>query len=288
MSRPTPFAEPDPQALLGTALRLARIGVPVFPCVADGKRPLTAHGFLDATTDEQRLRSWWQRHPQANLAVPTGVGTFDVLDVDVRPSGSGYPAYQQLLREGLLDGNSHVIVTPSGGLHVYFDGSAQASSRLPGRHLDFKAQGGYVLVPPSVVGGRPYELLQRSAGPHRGLNWRAVREVLQPTVALPGRSAVARQMPRGIEPLAAWVARLPEGQRNTGTFWAACRAVEQGISDLRPIVEAAVQAGLPRREATRTVASALNQRRARGTPPTPRQRGPSQPPPRIPRQFRRR
>ncbi|MBD4580751.1 DNA primase, partial [Xanthomonas citri pv. citri] len=33
------------------ARELAAAGVPVFPCVPGGKRPLTEHGFHDATTD---------------------------------------------------------------------------------------------------------------------------------------------------------------------------------------------------------------------------------------------
>jgi len=49
---------------------------------------------------------------------------------------------------------------------------------------------------------------------------------------------------------------LPEGRRNAGTYWAACRAVEQGVTDLTPILDAAVRAGLPHREAARTIASA--------------------------------
>jgi hypothetical protein len=56
--------------------------------------------------------------------------------------------------------------------------------------------------------------------------------------------------------LAGWVAGLPEGNRNDGLFWAACRAVEAGASDLGELVAAAVNAGLPEREAWRTVASA--------------------------------
>src|SRR5207344_517922 len=133
-----------------------------------------------------------------------------------------------------------------GGLHVYFTGTAQPSSRLPEQHLDFKASGGYVLVPPSVVGGRPYEVVRRHDGPHRPLDWTAVRQLLQPPQPAPRRHPL--DFP-GIGPLAAWVAGLPEGRRNEGTFWAACRAAEQGVADLTPIIQAAVAAGLSELEA---------------------------------------
>ena len=55
--------------LAGLSLRdaaglFAAEGVPVFPCVPGGKRPLTGHGFHDATTDTAQIRTWWQRWPQ--------------------------------------------------------------------------------------------------------------------------------------------------------------------------------------------------------------------------------
>ena len=69
--------------LLRGALVYAGRGVPVFPCEAGGKRPLTAGGFLEATTDEALIRGWWGRWPNANVAIPTGVRSgLLVLDVD--------------------------------------------------------------------------------------------------------------------------------------------------------------------------------------------------------------
>jgi hypothetical protein len=220
-SRPS---RPDPEQLLAAALLRAAAGHPVFPCVPAGKRPLTSHGLLDASTDEQQIRAWWRKVPTANLAVPTGVASYDVLDVDLRPSGSGYPAFHQLLRAGLLDTHSHAVLTPSGGMHAYFTGTDQPSARLPAQHLDFKATGGYVLAPPSVVGGRTYELLHRTPGPHGPLRWAAVRELLAPAAAARPTRQIGTVT---IEPLARWVSQLPEGQRNAGTFWAACRAAER-------------------------------------------------------------
>ena len=59
--------------------------------------------------------------------------------------------------------------------------------------------------------------------------------------------------------LAAWVASRPEGGRNGGLFWAACRMAEEG-HDLNTTTsllgEAAYAAGLPEREAMATIRSA--------------------------------
>jgi hypothetical protein len=251
---PAALTEPDPDRLLAAALRRAGLGQPVFPCVPAAKRPLTSHGLLDASTDPDQIRTWWAHTPTANLAVPTGTASYDVLDVDIHPTGSGYPAFTRLIRAGIVYGHSHVVLTPSGGMHAYFTGTDQPSARLPTAHLDFKAAGGYVLAPPSVIDGRGYELIQRTRGPHAPLDWAAVRELLAPPRP---RRTTERPVEVGIEALARWVARLPEGQRNAGTFWAACRAVENGHQDLRPLIDAAVAAGLPHHEAARTVSSAL-------------------------------
>jgi len=69
--------------LLRGALIYAGRGIPVFPCEAQGKRPLTAEGFLEATTDDERIRRWWARWPNANVAISTGERSgLLVLDVD--------------------------------------------------------------------------------------------------------------------------------------------------------------------------------------------------------------
>jgi hypothetical protein len=259
---PPPPAQVDTDAVLATALRLAARGTPVLPCAPGQKRPLTAHGLYDATTDPDRIRSWWHRHPTANLAVPTGRTFHDVLDVDVRADGSGFPAFHRLQAEGLLDGHTHVVSTPSGGLHAYFPGTSRPSGRLPAHHLDLKAAGGYVLVPPSVVDGRAYELVRETGRRPRPLNWDAVRALLDGPPPTPVTPLERPQRRSDLTTLARWVERLPEGQRNTGTYWAACRAVEQGVHDLSPLVQAAVSAGLPHAEAMRTVSSALRSNRA--------------------------
>ena len=69
--------------------------------------------------------------------------------------------------------------TPSGGLHAYFAGSDQRNGHLPGCYLDFRSAGGYVLAPPSQVGGQPYQLL-REPGGRGGLDWDAVTQLVQP------------------------------------------------------------------------------------------------------------
>jgi len=238
---------------LAAALRYAHANWPVFPCIPGEKAPATKHGFLDATTDPDKITWWWSRNPDHNVAIATGQPGPDVLDIDVRANGNGFAAFNWLKRAGLVDGASAYVRTPSGGLHAYFTGSGQGNGRLPCHHLDFRARGGYIIAPPSVVGGKPYELLKRGDG-QAGLNWTAVTRLLDPgPLQRPERAA---DRPTEAGRLADWVSRLQEGNRNDGLFWAANRAVEAGLTDLGELAEAARQAGLSEPEIARTLASA--------------------------------
>lgn len=188
------------EPLLAAALRYAAAGWPVFPCKPDGtpeaehwKAPLTEHGFLDATTNTAIIRSWWARWPAANAAIATGAPGPDVLDVDVKPDGSGYPALNRLKRGGVLTGAAALVRTRSGGVHVYFAGTSQGCRSLPRQHIDLKATGGYVLAPPSRVGGRAYELVDHRAG-NAVLDWQRVTAILEPP-RLPARPGTSGRIP---------------------------------------------------------------------------------------------
>jgi hypothetical protein len=248
---------PADSMALANALEYARRGWPVFPCRPGHKEPDTPHGFKDATIDPERITAWWTTVPDRNVAIATGAPGPDVLDVDVRPGGSGYQALHRLSHAGLLKIPVAAVATPSGGMHLYYRGTEQASGRLPSCYVDFKAAGGYILAPPSVVGGAPYRRIRDphgligQAGQGR-LDWVAALALLEPRQLhlrperQAGRSDTAR--------LVAWVARLPQGNRNAGLFWAACRVAESGQTGA--LAEAAQTAGLPAYEIARTIASA--------------------------------
>jgi Bifunctional DNA primase/polymerase, N-terminal len=165
---------------LRQALNYASMGWPVFPCRPGEKAPATRHGYLDATTDSRQISEWFSRHPDWNLAVATGAPGPDVLDIDQHgPAGNGFGAFARLRAAGLLDGATAYVRTPGGGQHAYFTGSLQRNGHLPAHHIDFRSAGGYVLVPPSHVDGRPYEFI--SIHNVRGeLDWQAVTGLLEP------------------------------------------------------------------------------------------------------------
>jgi hypothetical protein len=242
---------------LRQALAFAERGWPVFPCQPGQKIPATRHGFLDATTDRAQITRWFGRHPDWNLAVATGAPGPDVLDVDQHgPAGNGFAAFNQLRRAGLLDGAGVYVRTPSGGLHAYFTGTAQRNGHLPAHHIDFRSTGGYILTPPSQVGGRPYQLI-KTTDRSGGLDWGPVTQALESSKQ--AHHPELRHTPdrADVDRLASWVARQQQGNRNAGLFWAANRALEvDRAADLTPLAMAARQAGLDEPEITRTLDSA--------------------------------
>lgn len=147
------------------ALRYAEQGIPVFPCSPATKRPLTQHGFKEATTDAFQIRKWWQQHPKAMIGAPTGAPTgWWVLDIDTDES-KGKQGIQSLQSMGhelseLMD--TAVNRTASGGYHILFkyDPAApvtNARGALP-PHIDVRGDGGYVIMSGSVLAdGRAYE-----------------------------------------------------------------------------------------------------------------------------------
>lgn len=253
---------PLPQA----AARLAAAGVPVFPCVPGGKRPLVEHGFHEATTDTRQVASWWRRWPGANVGVPTGQESgLEVVDVDQKPAGSGFDAFERARRSGLVPGWLAVVRTPSGGAHFYFPADPyreQPSWQAARAHVDFRGAGGYVVVPPSTVvnaGRRTGYELAGPAQPHvAAVDATALRDFLDPRPEPSFRRAGVGRV-EDAQRLAGWVSALGEGERNRGLFWAACRLAEAGVAPsvtLDALGRAAEQIGLPPREVVTTIRSA--------------------------------
>jgi hypothetical protein len=152
--------------MLEAALALATRGFSVFPvhtprahggcscaradCDRIGKHPRTPNGLKAATQAEATIREWWRKWPDANIGILTGHGLI-VLDVDVHKDGTS---------NGLDLPDTLRAVTGSGGEHWYMraDGDCANSVELVGPGLDVRADGGYVLAPPSLHAcGKRYE-----------------------------------------------------------------------------------------------------------------------------------
>ena len=146
------------------ALAYSRRGWSVLPCRPCDKRPATKHGFKDATTDKGRIVQAWTLNPEANVGIATGVVSgIVVLDVDPRNGGDANLAELERVHGSLPE--TLTVETGGGGRHFYF-----AAPEEPLRSggvadgLDFKAEGGYIVAPPSVhPSGGPYRWAKGSS-----------------------------------------------------------------------------------------------------------------------------
>jgi hypothetical protein len=161
---------PKAQDPLAFALGYAAKGWPVFPvhtpthgacdckagaaCLHPGKHPWIADNLLAASLDAKQIRAWWQRWPDANVAIATGPAGLVVLDVDPRHGGAA--SLEELIAaHGLLPQTPQAL-TGGGGVHYLFanpNGHAVRSRSLgklgyPG--LDIKSDGGYIVATPSL------------------------------------------------------------------------------------------------------------------------------------------
>lgn len=193
-------------SLAEAALRLAERGRPVFPCSPRGKTPLTPNGLYDATAAPGVVKARWARWPEANVAMPTGAASgFVALDVDP----DGHESLRSLEAEHGRLPVTWSSKTPRGGAHYLFRHPGQPVRNSAGRlgpGLDFRGDGGYIVVPPSIgANGRRYEVDEETSAAHLP-GWLHDR-VREPATG--ERAAV---------PVAEWVAMvrdgIPEGKRN--------------------------------------------------------------------------
>jgi hypothetical protein len=281
---------------LDAALTYAARGWPVFPChhptpaggcscgrgycASPAKHPATRRGHHDATTNPETIRRWWQQRPDANIGIRTGgPAGLVVVDLDL-PHGA---ASLRAVARGRL-GDLAVVRTGSGGTHLYFHHPGAPLRNSAGRlgaGIDIRAEGGYILAPPSRhITGHTYR-------------WTTSPDRLPP---LPGWLATAlrpppeRQLERWVPPGrprgGAWaqavheaelaaVRTAPEGTRNHMLNRASFRlgrlaaAGDLELAGLREqLIGAAMAAGLPEREAARTAESGLHAGLGRGLRPS--------------------
>jgi hypothetical protein len=293
-------------ALLAAALGYAELGIPVYPvhwsrpqpggaslacscprgryCDRPAKHPLTWHGGKDATTNPAQLARWWQRWPQANLGLATGV-VFDALDID---GPAGLAALRELAATARLRLEGPLVATGGGGWHCWFQPTGlgcRPPRGLP--HVNWRGLGGTVLAPPSrhATGGTYRWLRAPEQAPLPEVP-PVLRALLAPDAAATARPAgqdrpATPGHPYGRRALAdelAALGRATPGQRNRTLNTCAFklyRYVAGGLLDDQEVTAAlttvARSIGLSPREIRRTLASARTAGLAnpRGLPPDP-------------------
>ncbi|MCS6954268.1 MAG: bifunctional DNA primase/polymerase, partial [Bryobacteraceae bacterium] len=220
---------PDDLRLAEAALWYASRGIPVFPCCPREKKPLVEGGFHAATTDEQRVRAWWDRWPDANIGIPTGAPSgWLVVDVDPR-NGGNETMNDWITRYGRWPDTAEAI-TGGGGRHIVFRHVDGLRCGPLGDGVDLKADGGYVVVAPSIhpSGGR--------------YTWDGISgaEALARLVEPPGWLLRLARERRKTESAAAGGTKIPAGRRNVEltSIAGVLRARGAGEAELRELLGA--------------------------------------------------
>ncbi|OHX05198.1 bifunctional DNA primase/polymerase [Micromonospora sp. WMMB235] len=282
--------------LLTAALRYAAHGWPVF-MLGRSKRPvancpacpnadqdpthdqeacrcLTCHGFYAATTDPTRVAAIVAAVPRGQLALRTGTAAGLVV-VDVDPTHGGADTLARLIGAGLTPPTARVL-TGSGGLHLYYrhpGGRVPCSQGKPGQGLgpgiDVKADGGYVVLPPSIH--------PRTGRPYRWVSGQTVREMppalltactRPPTPPVPAVTGPTRLREAGgishpdrlLAALLDRVTSAAEGTRRTTLYGAArgvARMVAAGAIDPADAITALTNAGHQAEQTDRDIRAAI-------------------------------
>jgi len=286
------------------ALKYAEFGWRVFPCVPQGKMPLdlcdecmtrmpayepqatekscpgcgviyskqNKRGCHLGTTDAARIEQWWRAVPDANIGLATGHGIV-VVDID-GPEG-------EATLSALTAVHGDMPFTPQqatgNGRHFMFSVPAEFrnSARKAGPGIDSRADGGYVVVAPSVhPSGKRYEWLadaRPSKTPLAPMPEWLVALLSKPEQPAAPRPATAERSPSHDKYVqTAWerefvnVATCPEGSRNQtlnkaaynlGTLVGAGQLSEPAVRS--HLEHAAVACGLAKSEFLPTIASGL-------------------------------
>lgn len=299
---------------LSVALTWTRRGIPVIPCSRTDKGPMVKGFARDAApedlapfSDPEQVRAWWTgRFKRAHVGILTGRGTdgrgLVVVDLDMPKDGSaplagrwadcsgGTDVLELLMREaGAQWPDTYTVLTPSGGMHLYFQQPTEgsligcATGDGPGApHLgplvDVRGVGGLVIAAGShsAAQGKPYtrvspadvlpqplpvwllKLLRRPDAPRQ----KAQRpgRVHQ----LPSGSRAERYAAAALSGEADKVESAPDGKGNDTLFAAARRlgelsATAPAVLDETTVTDdllaAARAAGHPERAALRTIRS---------------------------------
>jgi hypothetical protein len=149
------------QSKKDAALSYAARGIPVFPVANGGKRPLTEHGYLDATADPVTITVLWDKNPDANIGIPTGkVSGIVAVDIDPRNGGDIGLADLEASYGKLPD--TVEVHTGGGGRHLWFAYPAgvdiPSSVSFIGPGIDICSDGKYIVAPCSIhQSGNAYE-----------------------------------------------------------------------------------------------------------------------------------
>ena len=221
---------------------IRRRGWSYFPCGQD-KKPLTAHGFKDASTDPDVIAGWRSEFPGCLWGIPAALNQFFVVDLDNHP---GEPSGLETWRNWVKENSDELPVygpvqrTPSGGRHLLFklpdNLQIPNNSRKLGQGVDLRSSG-YI-----CSGGPGYSWGNDGHGPEAELteapSWliakiqaMTAKKELPPIVAGGQTIPVVNVSTAGAYWLNKALQRAAAGSRNDTGFWLACQLRDSQVPE---------------------------------------------------------
>ena len=244
-----PRDAPTDACVRHAASRAAGRGWYVFPTRPGGKEPRPGLSWPDAATCDLSRLALARWRPGEGYGVAAKLSGLVILDLDKPKPDYVLPArWREWAAEpGITDGAdvlaalaerhgaagwpcTFTVTTPSGGMHLYYTAIAgrNIGNRPLGPMIDVRGggegNGGYVLGPVNVLGGRRYEVTD-GQDPQPLPGW--VADLLDPPALPPARCACPAAGERSRTDARELIAHVLDGQqgdRNGRLFWAACRA----------------------------------------------------------------
>lgn len=224
--------------ILKQAIYYANKGMAVFPlhtpidgkcscgkvnCKSPGKHPRTSDGSKSATKDREQITEWWTKWPEANIGIATGaISGIVVIDVDCdhKTGKFGEESLKAWESKNSQLPNTWTSLTGGGGMHYIFSSQNADLRNRAGilDNVDIRANGGYIVAPPSLhISGIRY-IWKDNMGPEEMLlaplprEWRDLikkRLYDKKTLAIPDI--------------------IPKGKRNDTLFHIACFLQKKGL-----------------------------------------------------------
>lgn len=151
--------EPN-QILAAARFYFNELGWSIIP-VGKNKKPLIESWkkYQKEKPTLEEIESWFSK-PETNIALVTGlISGIAVVDIDVNKKTRSFdPEVLEFIK---LLPITFMSRTPSGGLHYFYriDKLLKSKNRIK-PFVDLKAEGGYVILPPSTSkGDKNYEFL---------------------------------------------------------------------------------------------------------------------------------
>lgn len=223
------------KSLLERLFEYSKRGWFIFPVGLD-KKPLTPHGFKDATNEINEIEKLW-KHKNDAIGVDCGRSGLVVIDLDNKHDNNGLESFERL---HINHSQAFHSRTPSGGQHLIFKDTTggkirnSASKIAPG--VDVRANGGYVILSPSKVNAGEYVALDGWESREPGRLPKRLEDILL-------ANASVRRTLKNIRPFKGNLSKHGEmlvnsylkysrpGMRNLVGFWLACKLRDDGINE---------------------------------------------------------